>query len=601
MSGDTHPAGPLVLGTAGHVDHGKTALVMALTGRDTDRLPEEKARGISIALGFAPLTLDDGRVVSLVDVPGHERVVRHMVAGASGVDGYLLCVAADDGVMPQTVEHMAVLRLLGVADGVVAVTKSDLIEPELAVEEVRELVGDGPEVIPVSSMTGQGIDELRAALSRLAGRIGRRTAAGRPRLFVDRVFSVAGAGTVVTGTLWGGTMAVGDRVHIVPGADGARVRGVEAHDISVTHAAGGRVALNLVGIERDQAPRGTCVVRAEDGWKPTTLLDVTIDWLADAGGPLRSRRRLQAFLGTAEVGVTCVLLDAGELPAGTRGYAQLRLDVAVPADLGDRLVLRSAERRTVGGARVVDPDPLRHGKGSGVAERLALIEVGDDVALAALDLRRAGRRGLRMDPERARRAGGSVLDGGWALGPDLADPSMESLVAAIGQGIGVSAARIATGLDGEVADALITTLERAGRLRRDGTRVLPHGPQSRDPAVVTIARILIEAGLRPPGMVDLAEQTGLPATRLAAALTELRTAGGAVHAGELWFDATAAAGAVEAARQLLADGPKGIGDLRDLWGVGRRHAMALAAHLDASGVTRRVGDNRVLRRGAARQ
>ena len=354
--------GPLVLGTAGHVDHGKTALVLALTGRDTDRLPEEKARGISIALGFAPLELDADRAVSLVDVPGHERFVRHMVAGASGVDGYLLCVAADDGVMPQTVEHMAVLRLLGVTQGVVAVTKCDLSDPELAIQEVRELVGDGPEIVPVSSVTGAGIADLRAALTRLATRLGRRTAWGRPRLFVDRVFSVAGAGTVVTGTLWGGEIAVGDRVRIVPGVASARVRGVQAHDRPVDVAAGGRVALNLAGVERDDAPRGSCVVRAGDGWEPTTLLDVELTWLAEAGGPVRSRRRLQAFLGTAEVGATCVLLGANELIPGELGYAQLRLDVAVPAVAGDRLVLRSAERRTVGGARVVDPAPARENR-----------------------------------------------------------------------------------------------------------------------------------------------------------------------------------------------------------------------------------------------
>ena len=593
--------GPLVLGTAGHVDHGKTALVLALTGRDTDRLPEEKARGISIALGFAPLELDADRAVSLVDVPGHERFVRHMVAGASGVDGYLLCVAADDGVMPQTVEHMAVLRLLGVTHGVVAVTKSDLIDPELAIEEARELVGVGPEVVPVSSMTGAGIADLRAALNRLAERLERRTAAGRPRLFVDRVFSVAGAGTVVTGTLWGGAITVDDHVQIVPGTTSARVRGMEAHDEAVERATGGRVALNLVGVEREDAPRGTCVVRADDGWKPTMLLDTVIEWLPEAGGPLRSRRRLQAFLGTAEVGATCVLLDADELAPGDRGYAQLRLDVAVPAVAGDRLVLRSAERRTVGGACVIDPGPARHGKGAGAAERLALIELGDDDALAAFDVARAGGRGLRMSPEQAGRIGATSLDGGWALAPDIADTAGHALRAAIGQGLSVAAARAATGLEGDVADALLETLERQLLLRRDGTRVLPPGQVATDPAGEVVARLLADAGLHPPGMVELGEQSGLQPQRLVAVLTELRAAGTLVAAGDLWFDAQAAAGAVDAARQLLANGPAGIGELRDLWAVGRRHALALAAHLDATGVTRRVGDARVLRRGATMQ
>src|SRR5262245_55763498 len=215
---------PLVLGTAGHVDHGKTALVLALTGRDTDRLAAEKARGISIELGFAPLALPSGRRMSLVDVPGHERFVRHMVAGASGVDGYLLCVAADDGVMPQTREHMAVLGLLGVGHGVVAVTRADLAPPEAAAAGARELVGPGPEIVPVSVVTGEGVHEVRAALDRLAARLPRRTAGGRPRLFVDRAFTLRGAGTVVTGTLWGEGVSRGDRVVALPGGAAGRVR-----------------------------------------------------------------------------------------------------------------------------------------------------------------------------------------------------------------------------------------------------------------------------------------------------------------------------------------------------------------------------------------
>ena len=591
--------GPLVLGTAGHVDHGKTALVLALTGRDTDRLPEEKARGISIALGFAPLDLGDGRAVSLVDVPGHERFVRHMVAGASGIDGYLLCVAADDGVMPQTLEHMAVLGLLGVADGVVAVTKSDLIEPELAVEEVRELVGVGPEVVAVSSATGTGIDELRDALRRLAGRLARRTALGRPRLFVDRVFSVAGAGTVATGTLWGGALTTGDRVQIVPGGAEARIRSVQAHDVPVEVAVGGRVAVNLVGIERDQAPRGACVVRIDDAWSPTTLLDVEVTWLADAGGPLRSRRRLQAFLGTAEVGATCVLLAGEELSPGEVGFAQLRLDHPVPAVAEDRLVLRSAERRTVGGARVIDAAPARHGRGSGVVERLQLIDQGNVDQLALLDLARAGRRGVQMDGHLAGRIGAACLDGGWAIAAELSEAATRSLHAALGHGIELAAARAATGLDGPVADALITTQERLGQLRRDAGRVLPVEAGPMDSAAPVVAALLREAGVRPPGLVELEETTGLSAKRLKAIMAELRAAGTIIAAGEVWFDAAVAAAAVEIARGVLSEGPRGIGELRDAWGVGRKHAMALAAHLDAIGVTRRVGDTRVLRRSAA--
>jgi selenocysteine-specific elongation factor len=593
-------AGPLVIGTAGHVDHGKTALVLALTGRDTDRLPEEKARGISITLGFAPLEVA-GRPVSLVDVPGHERFVRHMVAGASGVDGYLLCVAADDGVMPQTREHMAVLELLGVRDGVVAVTKADVLDPALAAEEARALVGDGPEIVPVSAVSGAGLDDLRRALARLVTRLSRRTARGAPRLFVDRVFSVPGAGTVVTGTLWGGTIAVGDRVRVVPADAPARVRGVEAHDVAVTAAAGGRVALNLVGIERDAAPRGSCVVRADDPWTSSPRLDVTLTWLPDAGGPLRSRRRLQAFLGTAELGATCVLLAGDELPPGGRGYAQLRLDGPVVATAGDRIVLRSAERRTVGGAVVVDPAPERHGRGEAIVRRLTALEAGDAGAVLALDLERAGPRGLRpVDPAGAVAAGGEALAGGWVVGRDLAVAARAAVAARLGDGLAAGEARRATGLDGEVADALIATLEQEGALRREGGRVLPPGRPAPDPVAAAVAGLLRGAGLRPPAAAELVEETGLEPERLAAILTDLRDRGEVVAAGDLWFDAGAASDAAARAEAALVAGGLGIGELRDLWGVGRRHALALAAYLDGTGLTRRVGDVRVLRGSAGR-
>jgi selenocysteine-specific elongation factor len=511
---------PLTLATAGHIDHGKTALVALLTGRDTDRLAAEKARGISIELGFAPLDLPSGRRLGLVDVPGHERFVRHMVAGAGGVDGYLLCVAADDGVMPQTREHLAVLGLLDVRDGVVAVTKADLSDPGPAERGARELVGAGATVVAVSSRTGQGLDDLRAALDVLAGRLARRTARGPARLFVDRCFTVAGAGTVVTGTLWGAPIEEGARVSVLPGGAEGRVRSVQAHDRPIERATGGRVAVNLAGVGRARAPRGSCVVRREDGWSATERLDVALTWLADAGRPLRSRRRLEAFLGTAEAPATCVLLDRDALAPGELGYAQLRLGRPVPAVAGDRLVLRSSERRTVGGAVVIDPAPERHGRGSGAAERLAAIERGEPSA---------------SPPPR----------------PSEPHP-------------GPPPAPVAHG--GAVLDE--------------------------------VAAALAEGGLSPPPPAALADRLALPEPRVTAALAALRDAGGAVAAGGLWFDAAAAAGARAEAERALTGGPMTLGELRDLWGVSRRRALALAEHLDARGVTRRVGEGRVLRRGA---
>src|SRR5919198_4833457 len=264
---------PLTLGTAGHIDHGKTALVNALTGKNTDRLAEERSRGISIELGYAPLTLPSGRRVSVVDVPGHERFVRTMVAGASGIDMYLLCVAADDGVMPQTREHLAVLHGLGVETGVVAVTKADIGEPELAAEEVAELV-PGAEIVPVSAVNGTGLDELLAALDRAASGIeGRATSDGAARLHLDRSFTLRGIGTVVTGTLWSGSIGQGDTVRVLPRGLEARVRSVQVHDEPVERAqAGQRVALNLVGVGWREIERGGALA-APDSVTPTRVLD----------------------------------------------------------------------------------------------------------------------------------------------------------------------------------------------------------------------------------------------------------------------------------------------------------------------------------------
>ncbi|HEY6054067.1 MAG TPA: selenocysteine-specific translation elongation factor, partial [Gaiellaceae bacterium] len=303
---------PLTVGTAGHIDHGKTWLVRALTGKDTDRLPEEQARGISIDLGYAPLELPDGRRLSLVDVPGHERFVRNMVAGATGIDLFLLVVDAAEGARPQTLEHLQILRLLGIEHGVVAVTKADAVDEEtleLAVEEARELVPEA-EVVAVSAATGQGLDELRAALARAADGVGRRGSVGGARLYVDRVFTLRGIGTVVTGTLWSGSIGEGDELRVEPSGLDVRVRSVQVHDAPVERAeAGQRVAVNLPGIEREQLSRGDALV--EPGFFPVTYrLDIRLE------APDEIPAALTVHLGTA---------DAPARVAREGNYAQLRL------------------------------------------------------------------------------------------------------------------------------------------------------------------------------------------------------------------------------------------------------------------------------------
>jgi selenocysteine-specific elongation factor len=375
---------PLTLGTAGHIDHGKTELVRALTGSWTDRLPEERERGISITLGYAPLELPSGRRLSVVDVPGHERFVRTMVAGASGIDLYLLCVAADDGVMPQTREHVAVLRQLGVERGVVAITKADLEDPALAAMEVAELVPDA-EPVPVCAPRGEGMAELLAALERAASGVSPRALGGGPaRLHVDRSFTLRGIGTVVTGTLWAGSFGAGERVRILPGSREARIRSVQIHDEPVDRAeAGQRVALNLAGIGWRDVERGDVVCIAGSELEPTWLVDVAIA-LEPAVDPLRRGARVQVHHGTQEAPARVVRLDGDELRADEPALAQLRLEVPLVPVRGDRLVLRQiAPPDTIGGGEVLDPRPRKHGAGRRVVERLRLIQAGEEPAAPA--------------------------------------------------------------------------------------------------------------------------------------------------------------------------------------------------------------------------
>ncbi|MDQ6776325.1 MAG: selenocysteine-specific translation elongation factor, partial [Actinomycetota bacterium] len=320
---------PLTVGTAGHIDHGKTALVQALTGVDTDRLPEEKERGITIALGFAPLTLPGGRVLSLVDVPGHERLLRVMVAGASGIDLFLLVVAADDGVMPQTLEHLRVLEALDVRRGVVAVTKSDLADPGLAMAEVADLVPEAT-IIACSARTGAGLPELATALERTAAQTPSRLADPRPAvLHIDRVFTIRGAGTVVTGTLWSGVIRRGERVTVLPGSRTARVRGVQVHDRAVEEAAAGqRVAVNLAGLERRAVSRGD--VLAGPGAAVSLTHRLEIQLALEEG--MRDRERVQLHHGTRATPARAVRLK-GDLWT-------LRTERPLIAADGDRVVVR---------------------------------------------------------------------------------------------------------------------------------------------------------------------------------------------------------------------------------------------------------------------
>jgi selenocysteine-specific elongation factor len=369
--------GPLTLGTAGHIDHGKTALIRALTGADTDRLPEERARGISIELGYASLELPSGRRLSVIDVPGHERFVHTMVAGASGFDLYLMTIAADDGVMPQTREHAAVLGALAITTGVVAVTKADLADPEPALLEAAELLPAAP-AVAVSSRTGAGIEELRKALESVAGTVTSRAGdPGPPRLHVDRVFSIRGAGTVVTGTLWSGEIGRGHEVMLLPSGRRARVRGVQVHDQQLPSAAAGqRVAVNLSGISVGEIERGEVLTATGADLRPTYLIDAALEFTEDEPEP---GDRVQVHHGTREAPARLAWL-------GGR-FWQIRLERALVPAHGDRLVIRQiAPPDTLGGGIVLDPHPRKHGPSRDATARLEKLARGEDPSAEATPL-----------------------------------------------------------------------------------------------------------------------------------------------------------------------------------------------------------------------
>jgi selenocysteine-specific elongation factor len=562
----------LTVGTAGHIDHGKTWLVRALTGKDTDRLPEERERGISIALGYAALDLPDGTRLSLIDVPGHERFVRTMVAGATGIDLFLLVIDAGEGARPQTHEHLAILRLLGIERGVVAVTKADAVDAEtleLALEEARELVPEAG-VVAVSAKTGDGLDELRAALARAAASAPRRAARAPTRLYVDRAFTIAGAGTVVTGTLWSGEISVGDELRVEPSGVRTRARSVQVHDAAVERAeAGQRVAVNLPGISRSQLRRGDALV--EPGVYPVSWrLDVALEELAPVPAAVT------VHLGTSDVPARVVREGR---------YAQLRLRESVVAARGDRVVLRT--ETTVGGGVVLDPSPPRRFD----PQRLELLEHGDpeSIVRALVHEPVTGEalqaRGLLQPAELAQ--GLAVLEsaGEWHFAPEWLDELRASVRERL--------ARRAAGdpLDpgiplGELlppepwAPAVLQLLHVE---RRDGKAYAPGAAPALGDQAAAAAEL--EAQLASDDVAKVADR------RLAAFLEErgtLKRVGDGFAVSSELYD--------RGLEQLPALSPITLAGFRDALGISRRTAQLLLERYDADGITLRLGDERKLRR-----
>ena len=638
-----------VIGTAGHVDHGKSSLVLALTGIDPDRLPEEKARQMTIDLGFAWLTLPGGEAVGIVDVPGHIDFIKNMLAGVGSIDAALFVVAADEGVMPQTREHLAILDLMQVPAGVVALTKTDLIrEPEwleLVAEEVSDLLASTPlagaPIVPVSARTGEGLPQLLQALESVLQNAPPRRDLGRPRLPIDRVFTVAGFGTVVTGTLSDGNLELGQEVEIVPGDLRARIRGLQTHKQQIERAVpGSRVAINLSGVRTEQLQRGQ-VVTLPGLLRPTQLVDLHLRLLADASGPFKHNQEVDFFSGAAEVVARARLLDAETIPPGGQGWVQLRLRQPVAVAAGDRFILRQpSPSRTLGGGQVVNPHPrrrhrrfrpdviahletlargqptdillqrLQEREPAGAREIVSASGLEEDVALAALDeLLSTGQASFLSSNEAAVSATQAVAGNrylvsaaGWRRFTEQLQGVLADYHRQYPLRLGMPREELKSRLQPRrpwpgrlfneamsraAAEGLIAETESTVRTAEHVVRLTPEQQQQAD---ALLARFRAQP-YTPP---TVAEATASVGPEVLQALVEANTLT-RISEDVLFLTETYEKMVARIMAHLQSEGSITVAQVRDMFGTSRKYALPLMEHLDERRLTRRVGDQRVLR------
>ena len=632
----------LILGTAGHIDHGKTSLVKMLTGVDTDRLPEEKARGITIELGFAHLLLPGDIQLGIVDVPGHERFVRAMVAGVGGMDMVMLVIAADEGVMPQTREHLDICRLLGVQQGLVVLTKCDLVDPdwlELVTEEVREFVAGsflaGSPIVPVSARQGTGVEQLKKELRTMAGGVDQKRRDGAFRMPVDRAFTVAGFGTVVTGTLLSGQIRVGDEVELLPSGICTKIRGVQAHGSPAeAGSAGQRLALNLQGVDNNQAQRGDVVV-PRGLYRITRTVDVEIVSLKSAARPLKHRSTLRLHSATYEVPAQVILLDRESLEPGESCFAQLRLASPVLLLNGDPFVLRSySPSQTVGGGTILDPSPPRRrrrsvealellesmslGDESEMVERLVTASLLSGISFQDL-LRRTGLSAKRLDAALSSHlSSGKVLqmvrEPRIFLGRDsfsaLCDTLLSRVEAYLAQNPvkeGISREELKTRIparsDGRFFTHCLQHLEGEKKIVADRDQVKLPG-EKREAAggnadiQQKLEELLINGANEPPTVRELCELLLLPEKTVVDHLSLLARQGRAVKVKNDIFYASAPLQVITETtlEHLRAKGEITPAEFREITGLSRKFMIPLLEYFDSLKMTVRVGDKRLLRR-----
>jgi selenocysteine-specific elongation factor len=632
----------LILGTAGHIDHGKTSLVRALTGIDTDRLPEEKARGITIELGFADLELPGGIHFGIVDVPGHERFLRTMVSGVVGMDLVMLVIAADEGVMPQTREHLDVCQLLGLQRGLVVLSKSDLVEPdwlELVVEEVREfLIGsflEGAPVIPVSARTGSGLERLRTELGRISLDLEQKRSDGHFRLPVDRVFTLAGFGTVVTGTLLSGKVAIGDETELLPSALPCRIRGIQTHGAKVESGeAGSRLALNLQGVDHYQVRRGDVVV-PRGAYRTTRRVDVHLEHLQSAPRNLKHRATLRFHAATYEVSAQVILFDREFLEPGENSYAQLRLSRPVLLQSGDPFVLRSASpSATIAGGRILDPFPpgrrRRSREAVDLLENLAGGAETDAVAgmiagslLSGIDHAAvAARSGLpprRLEAVLAQLlANGEVLQVvrepkkylGRQAFSDLCNLLIEEMNRyfasnPLKEGMGKEElkTRLPARSDQRFFTPCLAALEKEGKIRVEREQVLLTGRTAgletgQANLQLLIEQELVKGGSEPPFLKEICSGLQIPEKQALEHLSLLAREGRAIRVKNDIFYKPEPLAEIEGKliSCLQAKGEISPGEFRELTGLSRKFMIPLLEYFDAQKLTIRVGEKRLLRK-----
>ncbi len=630
-----------VLGTAGHVDHGKTALIKALTGVDTDRLKEEKQRGITIELGFASLTLPSGQTLGIVDVPGHEKFIKHMVSGAAGIDVVLLVIAADEGIMPQTKEHLHICSLLGISQGIIALTKTDLVDQDwlvLVQSEINDFFKgtflESAPVIPVSAVKREGLSELIQALDTTIGKIAEKTDDGIFRLPVDRVFTMKGFGTIVTGTLVSDHIKTGEEVQILPENISARIRGIQVHNQPVEEAwTGQRTAINLQGIEKTLVERGNVLVRPRSV-RPTRRLDVFVEYLPSNTKNLKNRSLVRLHTGTSEIISRIILLEKDELAPGQKGFAQLVLSEKDVVVAGDHFVLRSySPVTTIGGGQVIDPLPKKHKRlNRKIIDDLNLLQKGTLSEKISVMLERNGFTGINlqnmafrlgMKAKKIKDTLDTLFSDRTAFLLDSDDTTvisarffnqLEEIIVGhitdyhkknpLKEGVSKEELKVSVGNDvaPKLFNMVLNSLNKKGVVVSDKETVRSTKHQVElagdlDSLRREIAGIYRESGLTPPFLTDVINKFGDRKNKARSIISLMLKEGELIKINEeLCFSGECLNELRNSYKaMLIKEGKATPASFKDLTGLSRKYIIPLMEYFDMDKLTVRVGDHRVLR------